>query len=56
MVSKSTNSRPVDVTYNETMRIIQARSQEFAAEEGCFGGWKQHQTILTQILIGPQSD
>ena len=32
----------------------QARSQEFAAEESCFEGWKQHQTILVQILIGPQ--
>ena len=35
---------------------IQARSQEFALEGGCFGGWKQNQTILTQILIGLKSD
>ena len=34
----------------------QARSQEFAVGRGYFGGWKQHQTILTQILIGLQSD
>ena len=23
---------------------------------GCFGGWKQHQTMLTQILVGLHSD
>ena len=34
--------------------IFQMRSQELAVG-GCFGGWKQHQTILTQILIGLQS-
>ena len=34
----------------------QARSKEFALGGGCFGGWKQHQTILTQILIGLHLD
>ena len=35
-----------------TPRGSQACSQEFALERGgCFGGWKQHQTILPQIFI-----
>ena len=36
-------------------RCTGARSQEFAMG-GCFRGWKQHQTIWTQILFGLQSN
>ena len=36
-------------------RNAQARSQEFEME-GLFWSWKQHQTILIQILIGLHSD
>ena len=39
--------------YGHVLR--QVCSQEFA-EGGCFGCWKQHRTILTQILIGLHSD
>ena len=36
---------------------LQARCQEFAmGGGGCFEGWKQHQTIVTQVLIGLHSD
>ena len=36
---------------------LQARSQEFAmGVGGCFGGWKQHQTVMTQVLICLHSD
>ena len=34
---------------------FQVRSQEFALG-GCFGDWKTHQKILTQILIELWSD
>ena len=35
---------------------IATKYQEFALGGGCFGAWKHHQTILTQILIDLRSD
>ena len=50
--------RHLALSYIESrvLKIVARVARNLYWREGCFGDWKQHQTILTQIFIGLHSD